>query len=73
MPAIHFHIFPRTETLLQQYNVEHNIQSTIVNGPQLFDWARHRYRDEMRSDYQIQTEKINAQFEEHASRIVVID
>jgi diadenosine tetraphosphate (Ap4A) HIT family hydrolase len=39
-PAIHFHLFPRTEWLSDKYFAAHP-QNTEISGPQLMDWARH--------------------------------
>jgi diadenosine tetraphosphate (Ap4A) HIT family hydrolase len=62
MPTIHFHLFPRTEALLQQFNMEHKIPSAVGNGPQLFEWARKRYQDQINDKYHRQIAQINAKF-----------
>jgi diadenosine tetraphosphate (Ap4A) HIT family hydrolase len=41
-PAIHFHLFPRTEWLTARYFATHP-QETEISGPLLMDWARHTF------------------------------
>lgn len=40
---IHFHVFPRTREITRKY-FEHHPNTGILNGPQIFDWARREYR-----------------------------
>jgi diadenosine tetraphosphate (Ap4A) HIT family hydrolase len=39
--SLHFHLFPRTHWLLEQYQTSHSDHN--VSGPQLFDWARRTF------------------------------
>ena len=39
-PRLHFHLFPRTGWLLQEYFKANDNASDPVNGPMLFEWAR---------------------------------
>lgn len=41
---LHYHIFPRTVALTQEYLREFPSRSALISGPLLFDWARARYR-----------------------------
>jgi diadenosine tetraphosphate (Ap4A) HIT family hydrolase len=41
-PAIHFHLFPRTEWLTANYFAAHP-RETEISGPQLMDWARRTF------------------------------
>jgi diadenosine tetraphosphate (Ap4A) HIT family hydrolase len=42
---IHFHVFPRTAWLLQQYRRATDQPTGPVSGPLILDWARETYRD----------------------------
>ncbi len=39
-PRLHFHLFPRTRTLLDAYRAATGTAGEPVNGPALFEWAR---------------------------------
>ena len=39
-PRLHFHLFPRTAWLLQEYFKASDCANDPVNGPMLFEWAR---------------------------------
>lgn len=39
-PRLHFHLFPRTDWLLEAYRQAIGGQGGAVNGPLLFEWAR---------------------------------
>lgn len=55
MAALHFHLFPRTHELAEQYLREAPGVDAGINGPLLFDWARRKYRVESLSDSTIAT------------------
>jgi diadenosine tetraphosphate (Ap4A) HIT family hydrolase len=40
---LHFHLFPRTPAMQSAYAEELTVGSDPLNGPLLFEWARHRY------------------------------
>ena len=40
---LHFHLFPRTAWLLKEYVKANDCANDPVNGPRLFEWARHSY------------------------------
>ncbi len=42
-PRLHFHIFPRTQKLLDEYQNAHNNHGQPVCGTHLFEWARIKY------------------------------
>jgi diadenosine tetraphosphate (Ap4A) HIT family hydrolase len=39
-PRLHFHLFPRTAWLLNEYFKASDCANAPVNGPMLFEWAR---------------------------------
>lgn len=48
---IHFHIFPRTRWLLDQYQKKVNLSSGPVSGPLIFDWSREAYKRDRPHDF----------------------
>ena len=42
--AIHFHIFPRSQTLTTEFFKEYPDHKKLIHGPVLLDWARTRYK-----------------------------
>lgn len=42
-PRLHFHLFPRTSWLLQEYFKANDCANDPVNGPMLFEWARNAF------------------------------
>lgn len=41
LSSVHFHIFPRTQEMAQQWNIENpSLAKNGINGPLLFAWAR---------------------------------
>lgn len=40
---VHFHIFPRTKEITESY-LKQFPNTTNLNGPQIFDWARKEYK-----------------------------
>jgi len=42
--SIHFHLFPRTKWLLEQYRQARELPPGPISGPQIFDWARETFR-----------------------------
>jgi diadenosine tetraphosphate (Ap4A) HIT family hydrolase len=42
-PRLHFHLFPRTGWLLKEYLKANDCANDPVNGPMLFEWARHAF------------------------------
>jgi diadenosine tetraphosphate (Ap4A) HIT family hydrolase len=61
LPALHFHVFPRTESLTIAYNNGNNIKNGPVNGALFFDWAR-KYCASKGKDYLLLQENINKEF-----------
>ncbi len=43
--SIHFHLFPRTGWILEEYLIENPVETDTVNGPRLLAWARNRIRE----------------------------
>jgi diadenosine tetraphosphate (Ap4A) HIT family hydrolase len=41
---IHFHIFPRTKEMTEEYLRENPGKEDLINGPILFDWCRKRIK-----------------------------
>jgi len=62
MPALHFHIFPRTAALLEHFNLAHQSDTNTANGPLLFDWARRQYKEDKMADYSLKIKNINELF-----------
>ena len=42
--VIHFHIFPRTESIFQTYIQDNPSKRDQINGPLIFDWSRKYYK-----------------------------
>ncbi len=42
-PRLHFHLFPRTAWLLQEYFKANDCAKDPVNGPMLFEWVRRAF------------------------------
>ena len=42
--SVHFHLFPRTGWILEEYLKENPLETNDVNGPRLLAWARNRIR-----------------------------
>ena len=40
MPQVHFHLFPRTQQLAEEYLANHPQDINGINGFQLLDWAK---------------------------------
>lgn len=41
---LHFHVFPRTQWLTENYLREFPAQKNLIHGPLLLDWARDAFR-----------------------------
>ena len=41
---IHFHIFPRTKWILDEYLKENPMTAEVVSGPQVLDWSRENFK-----------------------------
>jgi diadenosine tetraphosphate (Ap4A) HIT family hydrolase len=41
---LHFHIFPRTESILQAYIQDNPFSREGISGPLIFDWSRKHYK-----------------------------
>jgi diadenosine tetraphosphate (Ap4A) HIT family hydrolase len=55
--SVHFHLFPRTDSLFSSYFRAHP-EDTVVSGPRLLDWARSTFSEPLADDYQQITEAI---------------
>ena len=55
--SVHFHLFPRTASLLSSYFRAHP-KDAEVSGPRLLDWARSTFRGPAARDYQQTTQAI---------------
>lgn len=42
--VIHFHIFPRTESIFQTYIQDNPSKRDQISGPLIFDWSRKYYK-----------------------------
>ena len=42
--GLHFHIFPRTERILQEYIRDNPSSRDRISGPLIFDWSRNKYK-----------------------------
>ena len=51
---LHFHLFPRTETLTREYLQRFPEQHALIRGPLLLDWARERFRSDQISEDALQ-------------------
>lgn len=40
---LHFHVFPRTKDVTNEYLRERPEEGALIHGPVLFDWARSRF------------------------------
>jgi diadenosine tetraphosphate (Ap4A) HIT family hydrolase len=40
---VHFHLFPRTDWLLERYRADNPIAGPAISGAQVFDWARETF------------------------------
>ena len=58
--SVHFHLFPRSVSLLSQYAASHP-EDREISGPRLLDWARRTFHHPVSSDY---TETVRAIFRE---------
>lgn len=43
-PKLHFHLFPRTETLATLYATDNHSNTADLNGALLFEWTRTRFK-----------------------------
>lgn len=41
---VHFHVFPRTKRILEEYLKENLTTTDVISGPQLLDWARNKFK-----------------------------
>ena len=48
--SVHFHLFPRTDSLLASYSRAHP-EDDAISGPRLLDWARSTFHDAPTHDY----------------------
>jgi diadenosine tetraphosphate (Ap4A) HIT family hydrolase len=55
--SVHFHLFPRSDSLLSSYLRAHPNEPD-VSGPRLLDWARSTFRVPTGDDYEQATEEI---------------
>ena len=55
--SVHFHLFPRTDSLLSSYSRAHP-EDADISGPRLLDWARSTFRERLTDDYHQTTEAI---------------
>jgi diadenosine tetraphosphate (Ap4A) HIT family hydrolase len=55
--SVHFHVFPRSESLLASYSRAHP-QDFDVSGPRLLDWTRSTFRGPATDDYEQATKEI---------------
>ncbi len=58
--SVHFHLFPRSASLLSQYAAAHP-EDREISGPRLLDWARRTFHHPLSSDH---TETVQAIFRE---------
>lgn len=61
LPALHFHLFPRSENLRLAYDKARKLENQPVNGALFFDWAR-KYCNTAQEDYVMLQKAINAAF-----------
>jgi diadenosine tetraphosphate (Ap4A) HIT family hydrolase len=62
-PRLHFHVFPRTRTLLEAYKTANPDQTGGINGLHLFDWARTTYSTQPFGEYEAINFKLKKQLE----------
>ena len=43
-PELHFHVFPRTKDITDEFLRTYPEQRNLIHGPVLLEWARDRYR-----------------------------
>jgi diadenosine tetraphosphate (Ap4A) HIT family hydrolase len=55
--SVHFHLFPRANSLLSSYSRAHP-EDADISGPRLLDWARSTFRWPPTDDYHQTTEAI---------------
>ena len=55
--SVHFHLFPRTDSLLASYFRAHR-KDAEVSGPRLLDWARSTFSGPAAHDYKQTTQAI---------------
>ncbi len=55
--SVHFHLFPRTDSLLSSYFRAHP-KDAEVSGPRLLDWARSTFSGPAAHDYEQTTQAI---------------
>src|ERR1700693_6247383 len=55
--SVHFHLFPRADSLLSAYSRAHP-EDADISGPRLLDWARSTFRGPPTDDYHQTTEAI---------------
>lgn len=61
-PRLHFHIFPRTAALLQDYRIDNNITQDNISGLLLFEWARSKYASHAFGDVEAINSKLKLHF-----------
>ena len=55
--SVHFHLFPRMDSLLSSYSRAHP-EDHDISGPRVLDWARSTFREPLADDYHQTTEAI---------------
>lgn len=64
LPTLHFHLFPRTKDLLDDYRTKLSLPNDApINGVQLFDWARIEYATTPFGDYDHFNQMLVSQFQ----------
>jgi len=66
MGSVHFHLFPRTDSLLSSYFRAHP-KDAEVSGPRLLDWARSTFSGPAGRGYQQTTQAIFSTLDETLS------
>jgi diadenosine tetraphosphate (Ap4A) HIT family hydrolase len=62
--SVHFHLFPRADSLLSSYSHAHP-EDADISGPRLLDWARSTFRGPPADDYHQTTEAIFRELRHH--------
>jgi diadenosine tetraphosphate (Ap4A) HIT family hydrolase len=62
--SVHFHLFPRTDSLLSSYFRAHP-KDAEASGPRLLDWARSTFSGSAARDYQQTTKAIFSALHDH--------
>ena len=44
---VHFHVFPRTKWIVEEYLKERPAVTDVISGPQLLDWARGKFKKDL--------------------------